>query len=263
MDLRDTGVAASSDARFELKAVPILVAVLLGLGVIALSAITIDIAEHFFHLVDRPEMRWIDEGYVELVQLVYAYIAIRWMRRIYPGDYGLRWPEGKSYLGQALLWGLLFGAVATLVDYAPLLIAHHAPSQPYGLNPLNITGWLTFDGIISSTSDETLLRGLIVTYLAMAMPGRVSFRGYEMNGAGVVVAVLYALAHIGNFIFGVPFLIAFGQMVYFLVQGILLAYWLEKSGSLLAPIVSHGVTNVVERICLFAMVAAWSPPHVF
>lgn len=262
MDLRDTSIAASPDARFVLKPLPILLAVVLGLGIIALSAITVDTAEHFLHLVDRPTMRWIDEGYVELAQLFYTCVAIFIMQRTYAGDYGLKWPEGKSYVGQALLWGVVFGIVATLTDYAPQLIAHRPPSQPYGLTPINITGWLTFDGIISSTSDETLLRGLLVTYLAAAMPGRVSFGGYRMNGAGVVVAVLYALAHIGNF-FLMPFLMALAQILYLFAQGVLLAYWFEKSGSLLAPIVGRGVTNLIERLCVFAMVWAWAPPHVF
>jgi membrane protease YdiL (CAAX protease family) len=56
---------------------------------------------------------------------------------------------------------------------------------------------------------------------------------------------------------------ALAQVVYLFLQGLLLAYWLEKSGSLLAPIVGHGVTNLVERACLFAMVAAWAWPHSF
>jgi hypothetical protein len=260
MEHDDTSVAG--DAPFALKPVPIGIVVLLALGIIALSAITIDIAEHFVGLLERPEMKWISDGYVELAQLFYAYVAIVWMRRLYPAEYGLKWPEGKSYVLQALLWGLLFGVFATLADYAPLLIAHRPPSQPYGLTPINITGWLTFDGLIASSSDETLLRGLIVTYLTLAMPGRVSFRGYTMNGAGVVVAALYALAHIGNFFFA-PFAMALAQIVYLFVQNLLLAYWFEKSGSLLAPVVGRGVTNIVERCFLFAMVAAWSSPHAF
>jgi len=262
MEQGETSIAASSDAPFALKPLPIAIAVLLGAGIVALSAITVDIAEHFLGLVERPEMPWISEGYVELAQLAYATIAIVWVRRLYPGDYGLQWPAGKSYVFPAVLWGLLFGIVATLADYAPLLIAHRPPSQPYGLNPINITGWATFDGVIASSSDEMLLRGLIVSYLTLAMPGRVSFRGYTMNGAGVVVAALYALAHVGNFFFA-PFAMALAQVVYLFVQGLLLAYWLEKSGSLLAPIVGHGVTNLVERACLFAMVAAWAWPHSF
>jgi uncharacterized protein len=256
MEQGDMSIAASSDAPFRLKPLPIVIAVLLGLGIVALSAITIDIAEHFFGLVERPEMQWISEGYVELAQLFYATIAIGWVRRLYPGDYGLKWPEGKSYVLQALFWGVLFGIVATLADYAPLLIAHRPPSQPYGLNPTNIAGWLTFDGLIASSSDELLLRGLLVTYLTVTMPGRISFGGYKMNGAGVVVAALYALAHVGNLFF-FPFAIASAQIVYLFVQGVLLAYWFEKSRSLLAPIVGRGVTNVIERGLLFAMVAAW------
>jgi membrane protease YdiL (CAAX protease family) len=246
---------------FRLNPMPILIAVLLFIGISVLSAVMVYIAEHFMRLIERPEMPWIFQGYVELAQLALAYIAIRWLRRTYPGDYGLRWPEGQSYVLTAILWGILFGVLVTLIDYMPQLVAHKVPSQPYPLTSFNITGWLSYQALIAGPADEVLLRGLIVTYLANAMPGQVSFRGYTMNGAGLVVATLYALGHLGNF-FLLPFAMAFGQIAYLFVQGVLFAYWYEKSRSLLAPIVGHSLINVIEQSLIFAMVAAWSSPHL-
>ena len=54
---------------------------------------------------------------------------------------------------------------------------------------------------------------------------------------------------------------AFGQVAYMLAQGILFAYWYEKSGSLLAPIIGHSLANMIQQGLIFAMVAAWGSPH--
>jgi CAAX protease family protein len=260
MEKLEMNADAPGGAPFALRLFPIMVAILLGLGIPVVSAITIYIVEHFVHLPERPEMPWIVDFYVEAAQFVYALVAISQMKRRYPGEYGLRWPEGNSYVAPAILWGLFFGFFMTLVDFWPQLIAHKPPSQPYPLTPFNITGWLSFEGLFAGTSEETLFRGLLVTYLAAAMPGRVAFRGYEMNGAGIVVAALFALAHIGNF-FLRPFPMAFGQLLYAFVLGVLYAYWYEKSRSLLAPIIGHNMSNVTEYVLIFAMVAAWGSPH--
>ena len=246
------------DGPFRLQPLPILFAVLMGVGIPVLSAVTIYIVEHFVHLFERPQMPWIAEAYVEVVQFAYALLAIRWMQRIYPGDYGLKLPEGKTYVLDAILWGLFFGVLMTVVDFWPQLLAQRPPpSNVYAPTAYNMTGWLSFEGLIAGTSEETLFRGLLVTYLASAMPGRLSFRGYDISGAGVVVAALFALAHIGNF-FLRPFPMAFGQLVYAFALGVLYAYWYEKSRSLLAPVIGHNMSNVVEQALIFAMVIAWS-----
>jgi hypothetical protein len=88
------------------------------------------------------------------------------------------------------------------------------------------------------------------------MPGKVRLWGYEMNGAGVVVAAIFALAHFGSY-FSDPWWAATGQTVYAFALGVLYAYWLEKSGSVLAPIVGHNVSDVTEYALLFLMVAFW------
>ena len=78
-----------------LKPLPILIAVLLFVGISVLSAVTIYIAEHFMRLIERPEMPWIFDGYVELAQFAFAYIAIRFLRRRFPGEYGLAVAGGE------------------------------------------------------------------------------------------------------------------------------------------------------------------------
>ena len=66
-----------------------------------------------------------------------------------------------------------------------------------------------------------------------------------------LLAILFALAHITSFR-DRPFWIALGQQVYGFALGILYAYWREKSGSLLAPIIRHNVSDGVEYALMFS-----------
>jgi uncharacterized protein len=251
-------IAGDDDAPFKLKALPIAQTFLMGLGLLAISGITLELIEHFLHPPERPWMPWITLYYGHIVQLGYALLTIYLLRRTYPGTYGLQWPEGKSYVGWAILWGVAFGLLMTLVDYWPQILTQTPPKDnPYPLTALNIAGWLSFQGLFVGPSEEVLFRGLLVTFLTQRMPGRISYRGYEMNGAGVVVAAMFALAHIPNF-FLRPFAMALGQLVYAFALGVLYAYWFEKSRSLLAPIIGHNASDVVEQILIFVMVAAWA-----
>ncbi len=241
----------------KLRVWPIVFTILLGFFIPVFSALIVDVVEHFIHLPDRPNMPWQGLYYHRAVQLVLTLIAIAIFKMFLRADYGLHRPPGKSYVRAAILWGLFFGVLMTVVDYWPQILAHKPPSdRPYPLTPLNVFGWLSFEGVFVGPSEETLFRGLLVTYLAAAMRGRISFLRYDMNAAGLIVALIFALAHFFNF-FTEPFAMALGQQIYAFALGILYAYWFEKSRSLLAPIVGHNVGDVVEYIFIFAMVAAW------
>lgn len=187
------------------------------------------------------------------MQLLLALVAIAVVRRFVPADYGLHWPRQKTYLLPALLWGALFGVVMTLVDYAPQLIAHTKPDPGFPLSRSNIIGWLFFEGVYVGPTEEIPFRALLVTLLAATMPGRLRLGRFEMNWAGVLVALLFALLHAANFSQR-PWPLALGQQVYAFLLGVLYAYWLEKSRSVVAPIVGHNVSDGVEYLILFAWI---------
>jgi uncharacterized protein len=242
----------------QLRALPILLTILMGFGIPILAALFVDVIEHFVHLPDRPNLPWQNLYYHHAIQLVLSLLAIVFLKPFLRGDHGLHMPRGKSYIGAAIAWGVFFGVLMTLVDYAPQILAHKPPAdQPYPLTPLNIGGWLSFEGIFAGPSEEVLFRGLLVTYLMTAIPGRVFFRNYDVSAGGVIVAVIFALAHLGGF-FTHPFPMALGQLIYTFALGIFYAYWFEKSKSLLAPVIGHNVSDVIEYILIFAMVAVWS-----
>jgi uncharacterized protein len=247
---------ASAPARLRLKIWPLLIVVLLGVGVPYLAAYLAVLSSRIWHTPSPPShgplLPWL---YMQHgLQLLLALLAIAVVRRFVPADYGLHWPRGKTYIGSALLWGALFGVLMTLIDYAPQLIAHSKPDPGFPLTRANVVGWLFFEGVYVGPTEEIPFRALLVTFLAATMPGRLRIGRLEMNWAGVIVALIFALLHAANFSVR-PWPIALGQQIYAFLLGVLYAYWLEKSGSIVAPIVGHNVSDVVEYVILFVWLA--------
>jgi hypothetical protein len=77
-----------------------------------------------------------------------------------------------------------------------------------------------------------------------------------MSWAGVIVAAIFALAHIGNLVHH-PSWAGAGQQVYAFALGVLYAYWLEHSRSVLPAIVGHNVSDVGEYAIVFVLHALW------
>ncbi|HVV64067.1 MAG TPA: CPBP family intramembrane glutamic endopeptidase [Rhizomicrobium sp.] len=251
------GAASRTEPHFRFRPGPALATVFLAFALPVVSGELIAVGRHYTHLLPSefgPQLPWLYAQHG--MQLVLALIAIAIIRRRVPADYGLHPPEGESYLLPAALWGLGFGVVMTLVDYGPQIFSAVAPKLGYRLTTGNVIGWLFFQGVYVGPTEEIPFRALLVTYLAATMPGKVGFKGYEMNVAGVFVAALFAIAHIASF-WSEPWWAALGQQLYAFALGVLYAYWLEKSKSVLAPIVGHNVSDVTEYALLFVMVAAW------
>jgi hypothetical protein len=91
-----------------------------------------------------------------------------------------------------------------------------------------------------------------VTYLAATMPGKLRVGRFEMNWAGVIVALIFALLHAANFDLR-AWPMALGQQIYAFLLG-----WLEKSQSVVAPIVGHNVSDGVEYAIVFVWIALLS-----
>lgn len=190
------------------------------------------------------------------VMLVIALALIAWFSRGKFSEYGLEWPKHRHYVPSALLWGAALGLLMTFVDYFPQIMRHSPPPENLALTSGSIGAWLFFEGIFVGPTEEIPFRGLLQTFLMQRTSGRVRFWKYEMHVAGVILALLFALAHLISF-WTENFWIASGQQIYAFALGILYAYWREKSGSLLAPIIGHNVSDGVEYVLMFLMTWVW------
>jgi len=240
--------------RLRLRIVPLLVVAALGVGIPYLAAVLAVVSSRLLHTPSPhgPTLPWLYMHHA--MQVLLALVAIAVVKRFVAGDYGLHWPRGKTYILPAVLWGVAFGVLMTVVDYAPQLIAGTRPATGYALTPATVSGWLFFEGVYVGPTEEIPFRALLVTYLAATMPGRLRIGRYEMNWAGVIAALIFALLHATSFsVRAWP--IALGQQLYAFALGVLYAYWLEKSRSVVAPSIGHNVGDVVEYAILFAWIA--------
>jgi len=230
--------------------------VTIGLGIVLLAPAGIVHAWVSDRIGSRAvAMPWIplyaDHAATTLIALVLIALLSKGRMR----EYGLQRPQGKSYVLAAIGWGTFFGIAMTLVDYLPSLLAHRPPEN-YALTPANIGGWLSFEFLYVGFTEEIPFRGLLQTFLMQRTTGRIRIGRYDMHAAGVVLAVLFALAHAGNFWIR-PFWFVLGQQIYAIALGILYAYWREKSGSLTASILGHNFSDGVEYAIVFLLGWLW------
>jgi hypothetical protein len=251
-----TSVAdAQSGPGFRLKLVPLVVVAALGFGLPYLAAYAAFYSSKLFH-TPSPHGATLPWLYVHhAFQLVFGLAAIAIVKRFVAADYGLHLPRGKTYVGAAVLWGIFFGVLMTAVDYAPQLLNHTRPDLGFKLTAPNVAGWLFFEGVYVGPTEEIPFRALLVTYLAATMPGTLRLGRFRMNWAGIIVALIFALLHATNFSLR-AWPLALGQQIYAFALGVLYAYWLEKSRSIVAPIVGHNVGDFVEYAIAIAWVAA-------
>jgi hypothetical protein len=245
------------EARFRIRLLPLALVIVLGLGLPILGAIIANLLSRVLPVpgADGPTLPWL--YWQHLWQTLLAFIAIAVIRRVFPFDAGLRWPREATYIGPAILWGAFFGVLMTVVDHLPDLIARHPMDLGFPITRSSIIGWTFFEGVYVGPTEEILFRSLLVGYLMAAMPGKLTLGRYSMSWAGVIVAAIFALAHMASFITR-PSFAAAGQQLYAFALGVFYAYWFEKSRSVVAPIIGHNVSDVVEYAICFVLIALWS-----
>lgn len=250
----ETSAFSISDLRVRLW--PILATIGLGLIVILPSGYVTALFMKGEGIRRVNEMPWLALLANHAFMLVIALGLIAWLSRGKLSDYGLQWPKQKSYASAAVKWGAFFGVLMTVVDYFPQILKHLPPPENISLAPTSIAAWLFFEGVYVGPTEEIPFRGLLQTFLMQRSSGRVRLFRYEMHVAGVILALLFAVAHITSF-WTENFWLALGQQIYAFALGILYAYWREKSGSLWAPILGHNLSDGVEYVLMFLMTWLW------
>ena len=201
---------------------------------------------------------WAFVGLAMTFQTLAGLACIAVMRRVLPqASTYLAWPaRGRSLLGLALAIGVVMGVLMLVADWWPQLVAHHAPDGGYDTRHGGVAGWLVVMAA-SGLCEEPIFRGLLVGLLTVLVPGRVRIGRIDLPVSGVLVALLFGLAHYRSF-FVDPLPLAVAQQLYAFAFGLVYVWLMERSGSLLAPAVAHGVGDAVEVGAVMALHSAWA-----
>ena len=120
---------------------------------------------------------------------------------------------------------------------------------------LDAAGWL-MAMLTTGLAEETIFRGLLIGMLVILVPGRLRIGRFDIPVAAVIVALLFGLAHWKSFQMD-PFHLAAAQQLYAFTWGLIYAWLMERSRSLLAPVVAHGLGNAVEVGIVMLLMDAW------
>jgi membrane protease YdiL (CAAX protease family) len=191
-----------------------------------------------------------------LFQAALGFAAIAAMRRLLPAaDANLRWPPGRSYAALALAIGLAMGLTMLIADYWPVMLAGAPPQQSYTTSAFDIGGYLVAM-LVTGLAEETIFRGVLVGMLVVLVPGRVRIGRLDLPVAAYFVALMFGLAHYQSFQVD-PFYEALAQQLYAFAWGLAYVWLMERSRSLLAPMIAHGLSDAVEVGAVMVLMAAW------
>lgn len=229
----------------RLKFLPIVLVLVLGMVALEIAFLAVhEISQRVTPGAHWPQ--WLSITVAETFELILALVGIAIARRVLPkADFGLRWPPGRTFIGWAVFWGLAFALIMLVADFWPLLIAGKAPPPPETPTAVNVAGWLGFELLWVGICEETLFRGLLLGVLTALSPSRLRIWGTEISTAGITLAVLFALAHAGNFATR-PWYEALAQQIYAIALGLIYAWLREHSKSLVPAIVAHSLSDFGE-----------------
>lgn len=204
------------------------------------------------------------EGHVSIflllaiaLQAMLGLFGIAVMQRLLPqADAHLRWPPGRTYVGLACLIGIAMGLVMLLADYWPALLSQTPPNTTYSQTPFDTAGFL-IGMLTTGLAEETIFRGLLVGFLLVLVPGRLRIGAVDLPVAGYIVALLFGLAHWQTFQVD-PLHLALAQQTYAFLWGLTYVWLMERSKSLLAPIMAHGIGNFTEVGLIVLLGYLWS-----
>lgn len=137
--------------------------------------------------------------------------------------------KGKSISAGSVAGILGTGAgIALLLNYLFVVTGFIQNSEQYqkvAERQFSLPFWLAFlfYGILSPFAEEVLFRGILYRFFKRTMNQKIALFGS---------ALVFGAFH-GNPV----------QMVYGTLMGIMMAWWYEKEGRLLAPILFHGAAN--------------------
>ncbi len=90
--------------------------------------------------------------------------------------------------------------------------------------------------------------------LVVLIPGRVRIGALDLPIAAYVASLLFGLAHYDSYLHN-PLHLAVAQQIYAFAWGLAYVWLMEKSDSLLAPTIAHGLGDMVEVGAVIALAA--------
>lgn len=201
-------------------------------------------------VADRFSYDWLDPDGVfawlfvhHIVQALIILVLMLVLMKRAGLDFGLH--RGHTRLGARyviLFTGFFF--LYTVVVLAMSTLLSGVMTLPFTLNARNLTGYLSFQLLLSGPSEELIFRAFLMTVLGVFIRSRL-LNG-KLSTVNLIAALVFVVAHIG-FAFS-PFSLSYDpmQLLYSFALGIIYGDCYEKTKSVYYPMALHSISNVIS-----------------
>ncbi|NJD60008.1 MAG: hypothetical protein C3F13_01070 [Anaerolineales bacterium] len=182
-----------------------------------------------------PARTW--EGYLvsnwsgKLFSILFTLVLLYFSRRILSRDeIGLTLRQKE---GSLLACGLV---ILVLVGWSTIV----GISSPKGKFDILTLGYLAF---MPSLNEELVYRGCLLGILNKLLPKKINFLGAWMGWGAVITSLLFSLLHGFGFNNDLSIHIDAIALRNSFISGFIFAWLRERSGSLLMPVIAHGIED--------------------
>ena len=214
-------------------------------------------AVRYFAVEGSPEWMGVFVNYA--IMLAVSLILVIASSMGDPSSFGFTRPKVGGGYGAGITWGLILGAIASIVTLA---------SRAGGMSPLKGLSFVQIVLLVwvfASVAEEVLVRGYVQSYLEpLTNRGFTVFR-MRISLPVILSAIFFAAMHIILLATGTSFLTTYIIVVFAFFLGLIAAYQRERTGSLLPPIAAHvsfniggvvgGAIYVIVQIAVFGKTA--------
>ena len=150
---------------------------------------------------------------------------------------------------------LIYLVPVFLYNVLPSLLSGTPPDLGYPLTTKNMAGVLGFMFLWTGTCEEPLFRGFVMTLLARSWTGTIGLGKLTLPVSGIWATAFFMFDQMN--ITMNPFTVeySFMQQVWQLGLGLYYAVVFSRTGSLLAPILSHGYSNGIIFVAFYTLAA--------
>ncbi len=187
---------------------------------------------------------WIPAVEHHLIQLLGALLLITIASWGELREWGLNF---KNYrLSFSLFKKFSYYYLVYFIGFSFLIQFIYYPGPPFehDFNSSEVLGYLAFGFLLTGLSEEILFRGFIHTLLYRATKKNISIGNIEYPVAGLYATLIFVIAHVGIVFYPLE-IYHFNpmQLLQALVLVLFYSYAYYLTGSLMAPILAHNVSN--------------------
>lgn len=185
---------------------------------------------------------WVGQTVTHVAQAGIVLGIIAWLLREPLAEWGLNLRNAADSLRWVGWFCLAWIPILATVNVVIPLLSGNPPTWTLPQRHIDVAGWIVFQFVIVGITEEIVFRGLVQTHLAKTFSGAIM----TIPTAGLLSTAIFCVAHFFP-------RIHWEQQLFALGFGLFYAIAYHRTGSLLAPMIVHGIGDGTTVVTMWIM----------